>query len=87
MTLLHQLYQQMIAVWEKISDKEPGQVSTIRNQSIWNNKYISKQDESLFYPYLCNKGISQAEDIINVDSTTLIFINWNSAKHNLNLMT
>ena len=61
-----QFYQQMIALWEKISDKEPDQVFEILNQSIWNNKYILKQDESLFYPYLCKKGISQIKDLINV---------------------
>ena len=49
----------MIALWEKISDKEPDQVFEILNQSIWNNKYIPNQDESLFYPCLCKKGTSQ----------------------------
>ena len=55
------------------------------NQSIWNNKYVSKQDESLFHPYLCNKGICQVRDFLNVNSTTLIFLNWNSDKHKFNL--
>ena len=56
MTHLPQFYQQIIALWEKTSDKEPEQVFEILNQSIWNNKYILKQDESLFYPFLCKKG-------------------------------
>ena len=70
MTHLPQFYQQMIALWEKTSEKEPDKVFEILNQSIWNNKYILKQDESLFYPYLCKKGISQVRDLINVDTTT-----------------
>ena len=85
MTHLLQFYQQMIALWEKTSDKEPEQVFEILNQSIWNNKYILKQDQSLFYPFLCKKGISQVKDLMNVDTTTSIFLNWNLAKHNFNL--
>ena len=85
MTHLPQFYQQMIALWEKTSDKEPEQVFEILNQSIWNNKYILKQDESLFYPFLCKKGISQVKDLMNVDTTTSIFLNWNLAKHKFNL--
>ena len=53
MTRLPQFYQQMIALWEKTSDKEPNQVLEIFNQLIWNNRYILKQDKGLFYPYLC----------------------------------
>ena len=41
---------------EKASDKEPDQVFEIFNQSIWNNKYILKHNESLFYPHLCKKA-------------------------------
>ena len=81
MTHLPQFYQQMIALREKTSDKEPDQVF---DQSIWNNKYILKQDESLFYPYLCRKGISQIKDLINDNTTTPLCLNWNSAKHKFN---
>ena len=85
MSHLPQFYQQMIELWEKISDKEPDQVFEILSQSILNNKYILKQDESLFYPYLCKKGISQIKDLINVNTTESLFLNWNSARHKFNL--
>ena len=75
----------MIALWEKTSNKEPDQVFEILNQSIWDNKYILKQDESLFYPYLRKKGISQIKHLINVNTTTSRFLNRNSAKHKFNL--
>ena len=70
---------------KKIDDKEPAQVFEILNQSVWNNKYILKQDESLFYPYLCKKGISQIKDLIDVNTTASLFLNWNSAKLKFNL--
>ena len=85
MSHLLQFYQQMIALWEKTSNKEPDQVFKILNQSIWNNKNILKQDESLFYPYLCKKAISQIKDLINVNTTASLFLNWNSEKHKFNL--
>ena len=70
---------------KKTSDEEADQVFETLNHSIWNNKYIIKQDESSFYPYLCKKGISKVQYLINVDTTTSIFLNWNSAKHKFNL--
>ena len=82
---LRQFYQQMIALWEKTSDKEPDQVLDIFYQSIWNKTYVLTQDESSFYPYLCKKGINQIKDLINIDSTTSIFLHWNSAKHEIKL--
>ena len=36
-------------------------------------------------PYLCKKGISQIKDLINVNTTASLFLNWNSAKHKFNL--
>ena len=39
----------------------------------------------MFYPYLCKKGISQIKDLINVNTTASLFLNWNSAKHKFNL--
>ena len=65
MTHFPRFYQQTIASWEKTIDKKLDQVFNILNKSIWSNKYILKQDESLFYPYLCKKGISQVKDVIN----------------------
>ena len=86
MTHLPQFYQLMIAPWEKkTSDKEPDQAFEILNQSLWNKKYILKEDESLFYRYLCKMGIFQVKDLINIDITTSIFLNWNSANNKFNL--
>ena len=39
----------------------------------------------MFYPDLCKKGFSQFKDLINVDTTTSIFLNWNSAKYKFSL--
>ena len=61
------------------------QVFEILNQSIWNNKYILKQDESLFYPHIGKNGNSQIKDLLNVNTTTSLFLNWDSAKHKFNL--
>ena len=65
----------------KISDKEPDQVSEITNQFGIINTFESKMRVSFIH----NKGISQVKNLINIDTTTSIFLNWNSVKQKFNL--
>ena len=42
-------YQQLIGFWEKLSRTEPLNALEIVNQVIWNNSFLLKQGNSLFY--------------------------------------
>ena len=50
-------YKGLISFWETASTKEPSNLREITSQTVWNNYYISKQRNTLFYPQLCYKGI------------------------------
>ena len=56
-------YQQLIDFWEKVSRKEPLNALEIVNQVIWNDSFLLKQSNSLFYPSLYNKGILKVNDL------------------------
>ena len=70
-------YQQLIGFWETVSKKEPLNPYEIVNQVIWNNSFLLKQGNSLFYPCLCNKGILKVNDLLDDFGH---FIRWASAK-------
>ena len=70
-------YQQLIGFWEKVSRKEPLNALEIINQVIWNNSFLLKQGNSLFYPSLYNKGILKVNDLLDDFGH---FMKWASAK-------
>ena len=49
-------YQQLIGFWEKLIRKEPLNSLEIVSQVIWNDIFLLKQSNSLFYPSLYNKA-------------------------------
>ena len=68
---------QLIGFWEKVSRKEPLNALEIVNQVIWNNSFLFKQGNSLFYPSLYNKGILKVNDLLDDFGH---FMKWASAK-------
>ena len=70
-------YKQLIGFWEKVSRKEPLNALEIVNQVIWNNSFLLKQGNSLFYPSLYNKGILKVNDLLGDFGH---FMKWASAK-------
>ena len=70
-------YQQLIGFWEKVSRKEPLNALEIVNQVVWNNSFLFKQVNSLFYPSLYNKRILKVNDLLGDFGH---FMKWASAK-------
>ena len=58
-------YQQLIGFWEKVSRKGPLNALEIVNQVIWNNSFLLKQGNSLFYLSQYNKGILKVNDLLD----------------------
>ena len=70
-------YQQLIGFWENVSRKEPLNAPEIVNQVMWNNNFLLKQGNSLFYPSLHNKEILKVNDLLDDYGH---FMKWASAK-------
>ena len=70
-------YQQLIGFWEKVNRKEPLNGLEIVNQIIWNNSFLLKQGNLLFYPSLYNKGILKVNDLLDDYG---YFMKWASTK-------
>ena len=51
-------------------------------KTVWNNCYISKQGNTLFYPQLCYKGIQYVRDILDDHGKIM---NWQAARSKFDL--
>ena len=52
------------------------------NQSIWNNTFILREDDSIFYPSLHGKGLLFIRDLLGETDS---FLNWNIVKETFSL--
>ena len=76
-TSLPTFYKQLIEFLELTSIGICDELSFILNQSVWNNKHISKSGSSLYDTTLSDKGINYIKDIFN--TITCDFKQWNEA--------
>ena len=65
LTSLPTFYKQLIEFWELTSIGICDEPSFILNQSVWNNKHITKSGSPLYDTTLSNKGINYIKDIFN----------------------
>ena len=79
-TSLPTFYKQLIEFWELTSIGICDEPSFILNQSVWNNKHITK---SLYDTTLPDKGINYIKDIFN--TITCDFKLWNEVKSEFRL--
>ena len=75
-------YQELILFWEKVCIAQPKDFQDIINQSIWNNKFILKEGDSIFYPSLHGKGLLFIRDLLDETGS---FLNWSLEKEKFNL--
>ena len=78
LTSLPTFYKQLIEFWELTSIGICDEPSFILNQSVWNNKHITRSGSPLFDTTLSNKGINYIKDIFN--TITCDFKLWNEVK-------
>ena len=72
LTSLPTFYKQLIEFWELTSIGICDEPSFILNQSVWNNKHITKSGSPLYDTTLSNKGINYIKDIFNTITVHVI---------------
>ena len=77
-TSLPTFYKQLIEFWESTSIGICDEPSFIFNQSLWNNKHITRSGGPLYDTTLSDKDIYYIEDIFN--TITCDFKIWNEVK-------
>ena len=84
-TSLPTFYKQLIEFWEltSIGICDHDEPSLILNQSVWNNKHITKSGSPLYDTALSDKGINYIKDIFN--TITWDFKLWNEVKYEFRL--
>ena len=75
-------YQELILFWENVCTEQPKDFQDIINQSIWNNKFILREGDSIFYPSLHGKGLLFIRDLLHETGS---FLNWSIVKVKISL--
>ena len=75
-------YQELILFSENVCIEQPKDFQDIINQSIWNNKFILREGDSIFYPSLHGKGLLFIRDLLDETGS---FLNWSLVKEKFSL--
>ena len=75
-------YQELILFWENVCTEQPKDFQDIINQFIWNNKFILRDGDSIFYPSLHWKGLLYIRDLLDETGS---FLNWSIVKEKFSL--
>ena len=75
-------YQELILFWENACIEQPKNFQDIINQSIWNNKFILREGDSIFYSSLHGKGLLFIRDL---QDETGSFLNWSIVKEKVHV--
>ena len=75
-------YQELLLFWENVCIEQPKDFQDIINRSIWNNKFILKEGDSIFYPSLHMKGLLFIRDQLDETGS---FLNWSMVKEKFSL--
>ena len=62
--------------------EQPKDFQDIINQLIWNNKFILREGDLIFYPSLHGKGLLFIRDLLD---KTCIFLNWSIVKEKFSI--
>ena len=75
-------YQELILFWENVCTEQPKDFPDFINQSIWNNKFILREGDSIFYPFLHGNGLLFIRDLLDETGN---FLNWSKVKEKFSL--
>ena len=74
--------QELVLFWENVCTEQPEDIQDIIKQSIWNNKFILREGDSIFYPSLHGKGLLFIRDLLEETGS---FLNWSIVKEKFSL--
>ena len=66
-------YRNNLTVWQILHSKVPLSVNEIKEEILWNNRFIKIGGKTVFYKAWVSKGILRIKDILNVHDNFLSF--------------
>ena len=64
-------YRNILKVWQILHSKVPLSVNEIKEEILWNNRFIKIGAKTVFYKALVSKGILRIKDILNAHDNFL----------------
>ena len=66
-------YRNILTVWQSLHSKVPLTANEIKEEILWNNRFIKIGGKTVFYKAWVSKGILRIKDILNVHDNFLSF--------------
>ena len=66
-------YRNILTVWQILHSKVPLSVNEIKEEILWNNRFIKIGGKTVFYKAWVSKGILRIKDILNAHDNFLSF--------------
>ena len=66
-------YRNILKVWQILHSKVPLSANEIKEEILWNNRFIKIGRKTVFYEALVSKGILRTKDILNAHDNFLSF--------------
>ena len=81
---LPEFYKQILYIWMQVHTKDPSTVDEVRNQIIWNNKYITVEKQPILWQNMYTNGMKYIGDLLKRDGDFLT-TNELKVKYNINI--
>ena len=75
-------YQELILFWENVCTEQPKDFQNFINQSIWNNKFILREGDSIFLSFSARERFIFIRDLLDETGS---FPNWSVVKGKFSL--
>ena len=71
-------YRNILSVWQELHSKTPHNIKEMKEEILWNNRFIKIGERSIFYKAWASKGIQKLNDLLDSNGLFFSFENFKS---------
>ena len=71
-------YRNILSVWQELHSKTPHNIKEMKEEILWNNRFIKIGGRSIFYKAWTSKGIQKLNDLLDSNGLFFSFENFKS---------
>ena len=69
-------YKSILTVWQELHSKTQLNANEMKEEILWNNRFIKRDGKSIFYKAWANKGTRKINDLLDSQGNFLSFENF-----------
>ena len=70
-------YRNILSVWQELHSKTPHNIKEMKEEILWNNRFIKIGGRSIFYKAWTSKGIQKLNELLDSNGLFFSFENFN----------